>query len=267
MAVHWPAGRRARARRADRAHDGRRRGDRAAAGGRLCRRLRRRRHRAPGSSERVRRPDRFRLRAARRRAFDLEPGRGPGRRVHRRGRTGAFRSATGLRTTSRWSCAARGRARARSGTSPHRRPSLRTASSRWRSSRRAATGPRTRPTSTTRNAPGEVVLEEIYYFEIAPDAGGPGLGYHAGARDRGPAAGPARRGPRSRRRARPARLARPVHGGARLGHVLPQRHGRARRRPGVADHRRPCPRLGPRHLGRPGGRPAADRADERSEDP
>ena len=59
-----------------------------------------------------------------------------------------------------------------------------------------------------------------------------------------------RRGPHRRRRADPARLARPVDGRARLRPLLPQRDGRARRRAGLADLRRPGARLGPRHLGR-----------------
>ena len=65
-----------------------------------------------------------------------------------------------------------------------------------------------------------------------------------------------RRGPHRRRGADPARLARPLDGRPRLRPLLPQRHGRARPRTGLADLRRPGARVGPRHLGGPAGRPA-----------
>ena len=92
--------------------------------------------------------------------------------------------------------------------------------------------------------PGETVLEEIYYFEIAPGPAGPGVGFQRvyGTPDR--PAGPARRGQGGRCGADPARLARAVDGRARLRHVLPERDGRARRRPGLAGLRRPGPHLG-----------------------
>src|SRR5690606_4131477 len=54
----------------------------------------------------------------------------------------------------------------------------------------------------------------------------------------------------------PGRLARAVDGGARLRHVLPQRHGRSLSGPRMADLRRPGARVGARHLGR-----AADRSE------
>ena len=65
------------------------------------------------------------------------------------------------------------------------------------------------------------------------------------------------RGPQRRRGADPVRLARPVDRRPRLRPLLPQRDGRSGRRARLADLRRPGPRLGPRHLGRPGGRLAA----------
>ncbi len=55
----------------------------------------------------------------------------------------------------------------------------------------------------------------------------------------------------------PARLARPLHRLAEPRHVLPQRDGRPGAHPGLEDLRRPRPRLGPQHLGRPGRRSAA----------
>ncbi len=84
-------------------------------------------------------------------------------------------------------------------------------------------------------------------------------GHRLPARLRPPGQGDRRpgRGAQRRRRADPVRLARPVDRGARLRPVLPQRDGRPRRRARLADLRRPRPRLGARHLGRPGGRPAA----------
>ncbi|CAM5619008.1 hypothetical protein SFUMM280S_07071 [Streptomyces fumanus] len=82
----------------------------------------------------------------------------------------------------------------------------------------------------------------------------------------GPGHGPAGRGARRRRRTDPRRLARAVDGRARPPHVLPQRHGRTRRGPGLADPRPPRPRLGPRHLAGPasGRPPLPDTAPERS---
>ena len=99
--------------------------------------------------------------------------------------------------------------------------------------------------------PGESVLEEIYYFEIAAGPGWPWRRLPARLRDA--RTGRSTCSPRSgrRRRADPARLARPVDGGPRLRHVLPERDGRARRRAGLADLRRPGARLGPRHLAGP----------------
>lgn len=61
--------------------------------------------------------------------------------------------------------------------------------------------------------------------------------------------------PRRRRLPRPARLPRTVRGHPRPPPVLPQRHGRPRRRAAHARLRRPRPPLGPRQLGRPGARP------------
>ena len=68
-----------------------------------------------------------------------------------------------------------------------------------------------------------------------------------------------RGGPQRRPRAAAQRLPRPVDGRARLRPLLPQRDGRARRAR-VALHRRPGARLDPGLVGGPGDRPAA--ADE-----
>src|SRR5439155_26248526 len=64
-----------------------------------------------------------------------------------------------------------------------------------------------------------------------------------------------RRGTQRRRGADPARLARAVDGGTRLRPVLPQRHGRSRRRAGLADLRRPGALVGPRDLAGTARRP------------
>ncbi len=99
---------------------------------------------------------------------------------------------------------------------------------------------------------GESALEEIYYFEVADGPAGPGIGYQRVYGHDGADIDVAGRGPQRRRRADPARLARPVDGGARLRPLLPQRDGRPGDRARLADLRRPGARLGPRHLGRPG---------------
>ena len=98
----------------------------------------------------------------------------------------------------------------------------------------------------------ETELEEIYYFEVADGPAGPGVGYQRVYGTPGRPIDVLRRGAHRRRRPDPARLARPVDGRARLRPVLPQRDGRARRRAGLADLRRPGARLDPRHLGGPG---------------
>ena len=119
---------------------------------------------------------------------------------------------------------------------------------------------------------GESVLEEIYYFEVADGPAGAGHRLPARLRPRERRHRRARRGPDRRRRAHPARLARPVDGGARLRPLLPQRDGRPGGRARVADLRRPGARLGPRHAGptKPSTRRlpfgSTARADERSDD-
>ena len=98
---------------------------------------------------------------------------------------------------------------------------------------------------------GEAELEEIYYFQTS------GLAYQ---RVYGTAARPIdvlAEVTHRRRRADPARLARPVDRRARLRPVLPQRDGRAGRRARLAVLRRSGARLGPRHLARSADRPAA----------
>ena len=61
---------------------------------------------------------------------------------------------------------------------------------------------------------------------------------------------------RRRRLPRPARLPRAVHGVARPRPLVPERSGRAGRRALDGDQRRSRPRLDPRRLGGPDGRPA-----------
>ena len=78
------------------------------------------------------------------------------------------------------------------------------------------------------DGPASAVLEEIYYFEVA----GERHGLPAGVRHRGPADRRAGRGAYGRRGDDPARLARPVDGRPGLRPVLPERHGRSRRRSG-----------------------------------
>ncbi|MFD2354944.1 5-deoxy-glucuronate isomerase [Nonomuraea ferruginea] len=73
--------------------------------------------------------------------------------------------------------------------------------------------------------PGEAVLEEIYYFEVADQ----GLGYQrVYSSERGADRHPGR-GRLRRRGAGAVRLPRPVHGRARLRPLLPERAGRSRR--------------------------------------
>jgi 5-deoxy-glucuronate isomerase len=64
--------------------------------------------------------------------------------------------------------------------------------------------------------PGESVLEEIYYFEVAAGPAGPGVGVPAGLRPRAVGQRRPRRGGDRRRRAHPRRLARAVDGCPRL---------------------------------------------------
>ena len=103
---------------------------------------------------------------------------------------------------------------------------------RARCSRPAATGRRTRRTSTTSTARRRVASSRRSTTSRSArrrTARRTSAVYGTGA---GPADRRARRGAHRRRRARPARLARPVDGGARLRPLLPQRDGRARRRRG-----------------------------------
>ena len=111
---------------------------------------------------------------------------------------------------------------------------------------------------------GKSALEEIYYYEVADGPAGPGTAYAAGLSELGGAAdrGP-RRGALRRRRADPARLARPVDGGARLRPVLPQRHGGPGPRARLVHLRRPGAQLGPRHVAGPARRPAPAAHDKR----
>ena len=142
----------------------------------------------------------------------------------------AARSATSRPTPCRSSCAAPGQRsrQVNNFCTPDAFDADR--SSPARCSRPAATGRRTRRTSTTRQRDGETELEEIYYFEVADGPRrGPGMAYQRVYGTPAAADRRARRGPHRRRRAGPARLARPVDGGARLRPLLPQRDGRARR--------------------------------------
>ena len=120
----------------------------------------------------------------------------------------------------------------------------------------------------------ETELEEIYYFEVAADGGcsteaPEAVGYQrVYGTDERPidVLAEVRIG---RRRARAARLARAGDGRPRLRPLLPQRHGRPRRGAGLAHLRRPGPRLGARHLGRPARRPPTSpwRCSMTSDDP
>ena len=92
----------------------------------------------------------------------------------------------------------------------------------------------------------ESELEEIYYFETrsTDSRGTDPVGYQRvygtdDATDRRP-----RRGPHRRRRPRAARLARTGDGRPGRRPLLPQRHGRAGHRAGLAHLRRPRARLG-----------------------
>ena len=101
------------------------------------------------------------------------------------------------------------------------------------------------------DVPGvETPLEEIYFFEVAaPRPGAPGLRLPArlrlGPRPRDRRHG---RGARRRRDRHAARLPRSFDGGARVRPLLPQRDGRPRGAR-LALHRRPRPRVDPRHVG------------------
>ena len=153
------------------------------------------------------------------------------------------------------------RRRARCATSASPACSTPTRSSPARSSPRRATGAPTRRTSTTRSAPGSRPSSRRSTTSRPrsrarrrrrhPHGADP-VGYQrVYGTDERPDRRP-RRGPHRRRRAGAARLARAGDGGARLRPLLPQRDGRPRADPRLADLRRPQPRLGPRHLGRPG---------------
>ena len=155
--------------------------------------------------------------------------------------------------------------RARSATSASPASSMPTRSSPARSSRPAGNWSSYPPHKHDEERPGaETELEEIYYFETQVEGARTG----GSAASRGPRRIPARlrhrrapdrrvrRGPHRRRGAGAARLARARDGRPGLRPVLPQRDGRSRPDPGLADLRRPQPRLGPRHLERPGARPS-----------
>ena len=182
-------------------------------------------------------------------------------RARRAGRPGSRLPAPRERPTSPSSCAGPARRPARSATSGCPACSTPSRSSPARSSRPPATGARTRRTSTTTHRAGRrVELEEIYYFEVqAADGATEGadpIGYQRVYGTDGPPDRRPRRGAHRRRRPRAARLARPGDGRSRLRPVLPQRHGGTRPGAGLADLRRPGPRLGPRDLDVPARRPA-----------
>ena len=115
----------------------------------------------------------------------------------------------------------------------------------------AADGRRTRRTSTTGGASPKTELEEIYFYQVADGPSGPGMAYQRGVWLADARGRPARRGPHGRRRAHPRWLAWPVDGGPGLRPVLPQRDGRTRPGSSLADHDRSRPRLGRGHLAGP----------------
>ena len=156
---------------------------------------------------------------------------------------------------------------ARSATSGCPACSTPTRSSPARSSPRPATGARTRRTSTTTDRAGvETELEEIYYFEVQA------------ARPRRPAGRRPDRLPAGLRHRGPRPI--DVLAEVRTGDVVLVPHGwhgpamaapgydlyylnvmaGPGTRAGLADLRRPGPRLGPRHLDRPARRPDDSRS-------
>ena len=169
-------------------------------------------------------------------------------------------SVTSTPRTSRSSCAAPASRRGRCATSASRACSTRTRSSRARWSRRPATGAPTRRTSTTRSggrgdrARGDLLLRDpgrgAAHGADVPENADP-VGYQR-------VYGTSARSTCSRRYApvtwcwcRTAGTDRRWRPRA----VLPERDGRPRPHPRLADLRRPEAHLGPRHLARPGDRP------------
>ncbi len=124
---------------------------------------------------------------------------------------------------------------------------------------RPATGAPTRRTSTTRSATASRPSSRrsttsrprsrVPRTARRPRRRRPGR-LPAGLRHRRPPDRRVRRGAHRRRGARAARLARAGDGGARLRPLLPQRDGRPRPGPGLADLRRPQPRAGSATPGR-----------------
>ena len=136
------------------------------------------------------------------------------------------RCGTSPPTRCRSSCAAPGRRAGRSTTSARRRRSRPTADRLRGADAGAATGRRTRRTSTTRRATARACSRRSTTSRSPTDPPAPGIGLPARLRPRERRDRRARRGAQRRRRADPARLARPVDGGARLRPLLPQRDGR-----------------------------------------
>ena len=109
----------------------------------------------------------------------------------------------------------------------------------------------------------ESELEEIYYFEIAAGPNGePGLGFMRTSSSPGHDIDLCEEVHDRDAVLVPYGWHGPVRRRARARHVLPERDGRTaepeRWRAGLEDLRPPRPDLGPRHLGRPAGRPATD---------
>ena len=205
--------------------------------------------RAAGPAQRLLPGQRLLLRAARRHHHRDQPGRRrvrhPERPLHAPARTPVW---------SRRGCA-RGTARGRPGQPPGQQLLL-------------ARGVRLRQAHRGRGAHPRRELVLLPAAQARRDARG--RGRTRGdllLRDRGPrlpaglrhARPPDRRagrGEHGRRDPDPARLARAVDRRARLRPVLPQRDGGARADQVLAVLRRPGARMDPRHLGRPGDRPA-----------
>ncbi len=206
---------------------------RPAAGRRGARDLRQAGGRAHGPRERVRRGHGLRLRRTRPRGADHQRGRAVGSPCPPRGRRVdlPFRYVPASDVSVE---TARGRARARRQVNNFCTPDtfeadrliaceVLTPGGNWSSYP---------PHKHDEEREGETALEEIYYFEVADGPTGPGMAYQRvyGTDDR--PIDVLGRGALRRRRADPARLARPVHRRTRLRPVLPQRHGRTRARSG-----------------------------------
>ena len=224
--------------------------------GAFQRRLRRLAGGVGRAEQRLRRPDRFRLRAAGHPAHRLERGR---RAVRGAGGPGGPRAPVPARGGRR-----RPDRAARCRQHVARGPQLRR---RGRVRRRAADrrrGPDAEwqlglvPAAQARRGATrrDRARGDLFLRGRARAVGRRRRRVPAGVRDAGPADRRPRRGPDRRRRPDPAWLARSGDGAAWLRPLLPERDGRPRRA-GLARLRRPGPCLGQGRVAGPGGRPAA----------